>query len=94
MLKKLSAYPYAQAGVTEDRNGVVLWSYSTKAAEIRRGWLVVYCLCSRTTATHVMSFIREYVSFPMSLDDVKALHREGWALDLSTGEVRNWKEVM
>lgn len=96
--RKLSAMPYAQAGIIDHidgtdargryqrREGWTLMSYATPAATLTAaGLLTVDCLCSNSTRRHVSAFLREFAP-GVSYQQAKAAHLGGYSIDIHTGD--------
>ena len=87
--KRLSAMPYAQAGVIFGKNGEVsLISYSTLVCTIDAdGWLTCTGTYSQTTRKHIGAFMREY-GHGLNYYDAKHCYEKGEMLNIYTGEVK------
>ena len=85
--RRLTAMPYAQAGVILRDGKAILMSYSTEAATLDTvdGWLSIDCLCSATTRRHVSAFLREYCP-GVSYYDAKAAFNGKYAINVYTGD--------
>lgn len=85
--RRLSAMPYAQAGVVLRDGKAVLMSYSTEAATLNtvEGWLTIDCMCSATTRRHVSAFLKEYCP-AVSYYDAKAAFNGKYAINVYTGD--------
>jgi hypothetical protein len=67
-------------------NGIALYSYTTRVAEVREGWLHVYGLYSMTTRRHIGWFMRE-LGFTYQL--AKQIYEDNKDFNIYTGEVRD-----
>ena len=87
--KRLSAMPYAQAGVTFGKLGEVnLISYSTVVCSIDcEGWLTCTGTYSATTRRHISAFMREYTN-GFTYFDAKRCYNNGETLNVYTGEIK------
>lgn len=85
--KRLEKMPYAQAGVIEREDAIILVSYSTVAACIENDWLSVSCLCSATTRKHVSAFLKEYAP-SIGYYTAKNLYLNDLKMNVNTGEVK------
>lgn len=88
MIIKFSDHKYAQAHKEVTSHGLDLYSYTTKVAELRDGWLRINGLHSMTTRRHISWFMRE-LGFTYQL--AKQLYEDNKIFNIYTGEV---KEVL
>lgn len=82
--EKLSAMPYAQAKVAITHNGSYLVSYSTLAALVKDGWLIVNGLYSATTRRHIGAYAKEYANADFAI--AKRCFKENLNYNIHTGE--------
>ena len=82
--EKLTAMPYAQAKVGIVENGSYLVSYSTLAAQIKDGWLMVNGLYSATTRRHIGAYVQEYANTTYQV--AKRCFEERLNYNIYTGE--------
>ena len=85
MIIKFTDHKYAQAHMEPIRNGLALYSYTTKVAEVRDGWLRVFGLHSMTTRRHIGWFMREIGGFTYQL--AKQLYEDNKLFNIYTGEI-------
>ena len=85
MTTKFTDHKYAQAHKEEMFGNTYLYSYSTKVAEVRDGWLRIFGLYSMTTRKHISWFMRE-----LGLDYklAKQLYEDYMTMNIYTGEVK------
>ena len=86
MIIKFTDHKYAQAHMEPITNGIALYSYTTRVAEVREGWLHVYVLYSMTTRRHIGWFMRE-LGFTYQL--AKQIYEDNKEFNIYTGEVRD-----
>ena len=84
MIIKFTDHKYAQAHMEPIHNGLALYSYSTKVAEVRDGWLRIFGLYSMTTRRHIGWFMRE-LGFTYQL--AKQMYDDNKLFNIYTGEV-------
>lgn len=82
--QRLTAMPYAQAKVAITYNGSYLVSYSTLAASIKDGWLIVNGLYSATTRRHITAYVKEYANADFAI--AKRCVAERLNYNIHTGE--------
>jgi hypothetical protein len=85
MIIKFTDHKYAQAHMEPIHNGLALYSYTTKVAEVRNGWLKIFGLYSMTTRRHISWFMREIGGFTYQL--AKQLYEDNKMFNIYTGEV-------
>ena len=85
MIIKFSDHKYAQAHKKVTPHGLDLYSYTTKVAELRDGWLRINGLYSMTTRRHISWFMRE-LGFTYQL--AKQLYEDNKIFNIYTGEVK------
>ena len=85
--EKLSAMPYAQAKVGIVQDGSYLVSYSTLAAFVKDGWLVVNGLYSATSRRHISAYVKEYANADFAI--AKRCFKENLNYNIHTGEFMN-----
>ena len=84
--KPLNAMPYAQARVVKHGNDYELYSYVTKVAEVKDGWLYCYGLYSMTTRRHLAAFGKEFTpTIPYHI--FKACYEDGVRYNTFTAEI-------
>jgi hypothetical protein len=84
MIIRFTDHKYAQAHMEPITNGLALYSYDTKVAEVRDGWLHIFGLYSMTTRRHIGWFMRE-LGFDYQL--AKQLYSDRKEFNIYTGEV-------
>lgn len=84
---KFEGHKQAQAHKENIFGGIALYSYNTKVAEIRNGWLHIYGLYSMTTRKHIGWFMKE-LGFNYQI--AKQLYNDYKSMNIYTGEVRDW----
>lgn len=84
MIIKFAGHKYAQAHMEPIHNGLALYSYTTRVAEVRNGWLHIFGLYSSTTRKHIGWFMRE-LGFNYQL--AKQLYENGKLFNIYTGEL-------
>ena len=82
--EKLTAMPYAQAKVAIVYNGSYLVSYSTLAALVKDGWLIVNGLYSATTRRRIGAYVKEYANADFAI--AKRCFKENLNYNIHTGE--------
>lgn len=85
MIIKFTDHKYAQAHMEPIHNGLALYSYTTKIAEVQDGWLKIFGLHSATTRRHIGWFMREIGGFTYQL--AKQLYEDNKLFNIYTGEV-------
>ena len=85
MTKKFTDHKYAQAHMETIPNGIALYSYTTRVAELKDGWLRIFGLYSMTTRRHIGWFMRELGPFTYQL--AKQLYEDHKEMNIYTGEV-------
>ena len=85
MIIKFTDHKYAQAHMEPVHNGLALYSYTTKVAEVRDGSLRIFGLYSMTTRRHIGWFMREIGGFTYQL--AKQLYEDNKLFNIYTGEV-------
>lgn len=85
MIIKFTDHKYAQAHMEPVHNGLALYSYTTKVAEVRDGWLHIFGLYSMTTRRHIGWFMCEIGGFTYQL--AKQLYEDNKLFNIYTGEV-------
>ena len=85
MIIKFTDHKYAQAHMEPIHNGLALYSYTTKVAEVRDGWLKIFGLYSMTTRRHISWFMRE---LGFTYQRAKQLYYDNAEMNIETGEVR------
>lgn len=85
MVIKFADHKSAQAHMEVIENGIALYSYTTRVAEVRDGWLTIFGLYSMTTRRHIGWFMREIGKFDYQL--AKQLYEDGKKMNIYTGEV-------
>ena len=85
MIIKFADHKQAQAHMEITGNVIALYSYTTRVAEIREGWLTIFGLYSMTTRRHISWFMREIGKFDYQL--AKQLYEDGKKMNIYTGEV-------
>ena len=83
-MKKFTDHKYAQAHMEDIPGGIALYSYTTRVAEVRDGWLHIFGLYSMTTRRHISWFMRE-LGFTYQL--AKQLYDDNKNFNIHTGEV-------
>lgn len=86
MIIKFTDHKYAQAHMEPIHGGLALYSYTTRVAEVRDGWLRIFGLFSMTTRRHIGWFMRELGKFNYQL--AKQLYEDDKEFNIYTGEVR------
>jgi len=86
MIIKFTDHKYAQAHMEPIHNGLALYSYTTKVAEVRDGWLRIFGLYSMTTRRHIGWFMRE---LGKDYQLAKQLYEDGMTMNIYTGEVKS-----
>ena len=84
MIIKFTDHKYAQAHMEPIHNGLALYSYTTRVAEVRDGWLHIFGLYSMTTRKHISWFMRE-LGHDYKL--AKQLYEDNKLFNIYTGEV-------
>ena len=84
---KFAGHEKAEAYKMSIFGGVALFSYGTKVAEVRYGWLHIYGLFSKTTRKHLGWFMRE---LGLDYQLAKKLYTSYKSMNINTGEIRNW----
>lgn len=91
MMIKLKDHKYAQAHMEPIHNGLAMYSYSTKVAELKDCWLRIITMenpatskVSHTTIRHIGWFMRE-LGFTYQL--AKQLYYDHKMFNIETGEV-------
>ena len=83
-IRKFNDHQYAQAHMEPIPNGLALYSYTTRVAEVRDGWLHIFGLYSMTTRRHIGWFMRE-LGFTYQL--AKQMYDDNKLFNIYTGEV-------
>jgi len=86
MIIKFTDHKYAQAHMEPIHNGLALYSYTTKVAEVRDGWLRIFGLYSMTTRRHIGWFMRE---LGKDYQLAKKLYEDYMMMNIYTGEVKS-----
>ena len=86
MITKFVDHKYAQAHKESIPNGIALYSYTTKVAEVRDNWLHIFGLHSMTTRKHISWFMRE---LGLTYQLAKQLYEDDKEFNIYTGEVRD-----
>ena len=86
MTTKFADHKYAQAHKEEMFGNTYLYSYDTKVAEIRGGWLRIFGLYSMTTRKHISWFMRE---LGLTYQLAKKLYEDYMVMNIYTGEVKS-----
>ena len=73
MIIKFTDHKYAQAHMEPIPGGIALYSYATRVAEVRDGWLHIFGLYSPTTRRHIGWFMRELGRFTYQLTPIPAI---------------------
>lgn len=84
MIIKFHDHKYAQAHMEPIPGGLVLYSYTTRVAELKDNWLRINGLYSTTTRRHIGWFMRE-LGFTYQL--AKQLFEDNKIFNIETGEV-------
>ena len=84
MIIRFTDHKYAQAHMEPIHNGLALYSYTTKVAEVRDGWLRIFGLYSMTTRRHIGWFMRE---LGKDYQLAKQLYEDNKLFNIYTGEV-------
>ncbi len=84
MISKFTDHKYAQAHKESIPNGIALYSYTTKVAEVRDNWLRIFGLYSMTTRKHISWFMRE---LGLTYQLAKQLYEDDMIMNVETGEV-------
>lgn len=87
MIIKFTDHKYAQAHMEPIPGGLALYSYTTRVAELKDGWLHINGLYSMTTRRHIGWFMRELGPFTYQL--AKQLVEDHKDFNIWTGEVRD-----
>ena len=87
MIIKFTDHKYAQAHMEPIPGGLALYSYTTRVAEVRDGWLHIFGLYSPTTRRHIGWFMRELGRFTYQL--AKQLYLDKKEFNIYTGECRD-----
>lgn len=87
MVIKFTDHKYAQAHMEPIHNGIALYSYTTRVADVQDGWLRIHGLYSMTTRRHIGWFMRELGNFTYQL--AKQLYDDNKEFNIWTGEVRD-----
>ena len=87
MVIKFTDHKYAQAHMEPIHNGIALYSYTTRVADVQDGWLRIHGLYSMTTRRHIGWFMRELGNFTYQL--AKQLYEDNKEFNIRTGEVRD-----
>ena len=87
MVIKFTDHKYAQAHMEPIKNGLALYSYTTRVATLQDCWLRIHGLYSLTTRRHISWFMREIGGFSFQL--AKQLFEDNKELNIMTGEVRD-----
>ena len=87
MIIKFTDHKYAQAHMEPIHGGLALYSYTTKVAELKDGWLTILGLYSMTTRRHIGWFMREIGKFDYQL--AKQLYEDNKKFNIWTGEVQD-----
>ena len=85
MIIRFTDHKYAQAHMEPIHNGLALYSYTTKVAEVRDGWLRIFGLYSMTTRRHIGWFMRE---LGKTYQLAKQLYEDDMTMNIYTGEVK------
>ena len=85
MIIRFTDHKYAQAHMEPIHNGLALYSYTTKVAEVRDGWLRIFGLSSMTTRRHIGWFMRE---LGKDYQLAKQLYEDDMTMNIYTGEVK------
>jgi len=85
MIIKFTDHKYAQAHMEPIHGGLALYSYTTRVAELKDGWLTIFGLYSMTTRRHIGWFMREIGGFTYQL--AKQLYEDNKKFNIWTGEV-------
>lgn len=74
-ISNLKLMPYAQAHIIHHDDGdKTLVSYQTQVARITAdGYLEIGGLYSMTTRKHIRAFVREFIPYEMSFEDIRFL---------------------
>ena len=86
MTTKLADPKYEQAHKEAMFGNTYLYSYDTKVAEVRGGWLRIFGLYSMTTRKHIGWFMRE-LGYNYQL--AKKLYEDYMMMNIYTGEVKS-----
>ena len=84
MMIKFTDHKYAQAHMEPIPGGLALYSYTTRVAEVRDGWLHIFGLYSMTTRRHIGWFMRE---LGLTYQLAKQLYADGKLFNIYTGEL-------
>lgn len=87
MIIKFADHTHANAHMEPIKNGLALYSYTTKVAEVRDGWLRIFGLYSMTTRRHISWFMRELGRFNYQL--AKQLYEDNKIYNIFTGEIKD-----
>lgn len=88
MIIKFADHKSAQAHMEPIKNGLALYSYTTRVATLQDGWLRINGLYSMTTRKHIGWFMREIGNFTYQL--AKQLYEDHKEMNIWTGEVRDY----
>jgi len=88
MMIKFENHKSAQTYMEPIQNGLALYSYTTKVAEVKDGWLRINGLYSMTTRKHIGWFMQE-LGFTYQL--AKQLYNDRKEMNIYTGEVVDWE---
>lgn len=83
---KFEDHKSAQTYMEPIQNGLALYSYTTRVAEVQNGWLRVKGLYSMTTRKHISWFMRE---LGLDYQTAKHLYEDDKEMNIYTGEVRD-----
>lgn len=83
---KFEDHKSAQTYMEPIQNGLALYSYTTRVAEVRDGWVRINGLYSMTTRKHISWFMRE---LGLDYQTAKRLYEDDKEMNIYTGEVRD-----
>lgn len=83
---KFEGHKSAQTYMEPIQNGLALYSYTTRVAEVQNGWLRIKGLYSMTTRKHISWFMRE---LGFDYQTAKRLYEDDKEMNIYTGEVRD-----
>ena len=83
---KFEDHKSAQTYMEPIQNGLALYSYTTRVAEVQDGWLCIKGLYSMTTRKHISWFMRE---LGLDYQTAKRLYEDDKEMNIYTGEVRD-----
>ena len=83
---KFENHKSAQTYMEPIQNGLALYSYTTRVAEVRDGWVRINGLYSMTTRKHISWFMRE---LGLDYQTAKRLYEDDKEMNIYTGEVRD-----